>query len=181
MAQYFGKGRFQRESYDAIVGQLKTVLKENPALAQRLWETTNLGESFMVRGVIQAQFEAIQKTSKAPRKARVQEQANFYKSLKDSESVKELSAYFTLEELKQPPFSLAKEKLEAKELAKSLLALAEGKQLGKSQTPKNLKPFLRAMTPDLDQLVGPDKAFELKESTKSATPLRAWIDKSVRE
>lgn len=46
---YGGADRFPRKSFDAILGQLRTMNKSYPEIGARLWETTNLGEAFSIQ------------------------------------------------------------------------------------------------------------------------------------
>lgn len=45
---YFGKQRFGREAYNAIIKQMKDVSTKMPDVAKRLWETSNTGPRFSI-------------------------------------------------------------------------------------------------------------------------------------
>lgn len=48
LKKYFGSDQFTRDKYDAILNQLQDLVKKVPALAPRLWETTELGSYFSI-------------------------------------------------------------------------------------------------------------------------------------
>lgn len=48
LQNYFGEDRFPRESYDGIIKQLKEVNAKFPEIAERAWQTNDLGKSFQI-------------------------------------------------------------------------------------------------------------------------------------
>ncbi|MBA2404794.1 MAG: hypothetical protein H0V66_08485 [Bdellovibrionales bacterium] len=49
LEQYFGKDRINRFQFNAIIDQLKKLKSNVPAIADRLWDTKNLGTTFNVQ------------------------------------------------------------------------------------------------------------------------------------
>jgi hypothetical protein len=49
LQEYYGPDKIPRQSYDAVIRQMRTVNKEVPGFGARLWETTNLGHQFNVQ------------------------------------------------------------------------------------------------------------------------------------
>ncbi|MGZ3689068.1 MAG: hypothetical protein ACXVBW_12255, partial [Bdellovibrionota bacterium] len=47
--EYYGPDKFPRNAFDAVLNQLRELDARVPALAQRLWETTNLGQGFEIQ------------------------------------------------------------------------------------------------------------------------------------
>jgi hypothetical protein len=48
LKNYFGEDRFPRESYDAIVEQLKSTQEKFPEIAERVWDTSSMGKTFQI-------------------------------------------------------------------------------------------------------------------------------------
>lgn len=51
-AEYFGPERFPKDSYLEMIKQVKELIKKEPKLAKRLWETQGIGEAFELQSAI---------------------------------------------------------------------------------------------------------------------------------